>query len=226
MDYEEYLQFRQREVRQWLQNNISLANSIKNETFSKILLLSIIDCFAQANAGYNMYHTTEAFCNFVLSYSTQSNVLKNVCPVTLAYDYDLKPSLIDGMLYPIDDLNLAQEGERLLQQLPENKRETARRKHRYVGLLYATRNKLVHELNTLGHHIDFMDGKPTIAQGSLIDCVDGKIVYIKKWSFYFPKKYIYDLTVETVYAYLDHCDKEKKQIAPIETRKSRYSWYD
>ena len=226
MDYDEYLQMRQRKVRQWLHSNIPLANSITNEAFSKILLLSIIDCFAQAYAGYNVYHTTDAFCDFVLSYSSQSKVLNYICPVTLGYDYDLKPSLEDGILYSIDDPYLAQEGERLLQLLPENIREKARRKHRYVGLLYATRNKLVHELNTLGHQIDFMNGKPTIVQGSLIDYVDGKIAQIKEWSPYFPKKYIYDLTIETVYTYLDHCDSEKKMIAPIETRKSRYSWYD
>ena len=152
--------------------------------------------------------------------------MQYVCPVTLGYDYNLTPSLVDGMLYGIDDPALAKEGERLLQMIPEEKREKARKKHRYVGLLYATRNKLVHELNTLGHHIDFLNGKPSVAKGRTIDYVDDKIVEIEEWGFYFPKKFIYDLVIETVYAYLDHCDSEKKLIAPIETRKSRYAWYD
>lgn len=227
MDFENYRQQQQRSVRDWLSRNITLANSVENEAFSKILLLSIIDCFAQANSGYDVHHTSEAFCDFVLKYSSSQNtVLQYVCPVTLGYDYNLTPSLIDGRLYGIDDQSLAEEGERLLQMVPKEKRDKARRKHRYVGLLYATRNKLVHELNTLGHQIDFFDGKPSVAKGRRIDYADDKIVEVEEWGFYFPKKYIYDLVIETVYAYLDHCDLEKKLIAPIETRKSRYAWYD
>ena len=72
MDLENYRQNQQKSVRDWLPRNIALANSMENEAFSKILLLSIIDCFAQANSGYDVHHTSEAFCDFVLTYSVLS----------------------------------------------------------------------------------------------------------------------------------------------------------
>lgn len=227
MDSEEYRKKKQEATKKWLKENIPLANNIKNEAFSKLILLSIIDCFAQAYAGYSPYHTSKVFSDFIIKFSiTQSSHLQNVCPITLGYEYNIKPRLVDGMLYYYDDPYLAKEGERILQMLPEVKRSKARQKHCYAGLLYATRNKLAHELNTLGHRIDFCNGKPTIASGRLLDYVDGKIVETIEWNLFFPKKYIYDLVNETVYGYLDYCNQEKKLLAPIGVRRSRYTWYD
>lgn len=157
---------RKARIREWLKDNFNQALEVRNDNYSKILLLSTIDCFAQAWGGFPKYNASENFCEFVLSHTEKRIELNNICPITLSYDYNLnKINLIRGCLYSYDDSRVISLANSIIADIPEKDREKARGKHSYVRLLYVMRNKLVHELNDPGTKIEFMEDKPTISSG-------------------------------------------------------------
>lgn len=186
-------------ARRWLEINLPKAMQVGNDYYTIILLLSTIDCFAQAWGGFPKRNVTDNFCNFVLQHTSNSEPLSRVCPVTLYYDYQLRDlPLHQGDLIPYDDAELNDLSNKLILGLPESERECASKKHRYVRLLYTLRSKLVHELSNPGTPIEFVDDKPTISSGIM----DGKRV----WTLNFPKLFIYELAQETIGNYLGECD--------------------
>lgn len=197
-------------IKRWLDLNLPKALAVKNNNYSILLLLSTIDCFAQAWGGFPKSNVGDNFCKFILQH-TEKRSLERVCPITLAYDYGLSLNLHRGELIPYDDDRLDQLSQDLVAGLPQHEKSKARKRHRYVKLLYVLRSKLVHELSNPGTPIEFIDNKPTMAHGF----VDGQSV----WTLNFPKQYIYELARETIANYVDKCDE-------VPSRKICLSWYE
>ena len=198
------------EVKRWLELNLPKALAVENNNYSMLLLLSTIDCFAQAWGGFPKKNVGENFCKFILEH-TDNKSLGRVCPITLAYDFGISLHLQQGELLSYNDDRLEKLSQSLVAGLPEDKRDRAKERHQYVRLLYVLRSKLVHELNNPGTPIEFIDNKPTISSG----IVDGQRV----WTLNYPKQFIYELAKETIANYLDECKE-------VPMRKISLSWYE
>lgn len=201
-------------VKKWLDKNLPDANSLNNNNYGMILMLSTIDCFANVWGGFPNKNTKSNFCDFIINHTKYAAALKQVCPVTLYYQYrDLLPELPlkQNSIIPFDDKQLVNLANEYLSILPGNKRTNAYNSHTYIALLYKFRSKLVHELRDLGTPIEFDAVKPVIASG----ITDGA----KVWTLRFPKKFIYDLTWEVIENYLDECNE-------LPDRPQNLSWYD
>ncbi len=210
----------------WFERNFTVAYQVPNEGFRSSLFLMLIEGFAQMYAGYSLTRENKkCFREFVLKYSTDRDVLQLVCPVTLYYDYKdqyqlPQPDVFSGHIYYYTDPHLCEESERLLLHIPEDKRESARNRHRYVNLLYQMRSKLIHELREQGTQITFSDTIPQISSGTLFG--------VEIASLKIPEKFITSLTWETVENYLTECEREDKNPIPpnFHTRKCELGWYD
>ena len=216
-------------TKEWASKNIELAYQNENPNFSNILMLAIIDCFAQAQYNYPPPNKSkDAFREFVLCHSHKhGKALSEVCPVTLHYDYfdpnnDKELSLVPGRLYLYNDADLVALANTLINQLPEHKRKDAIKRHQYIELLYKLRSKLVHELNPLGTPVEFVSNYPAIVQG--------ENYYTKKsqWTLRFPKDFIYDITKEVILDRIADCSKSGTLPFPLtnEQRRCELSWYD
>lgn len=218
-------------TRDWVKKNTELAYRNSNHTFSILLLLAIIDCFAQAEFEYTTDTGNESiFCDFVLGHAGKySEDLKKICPITLYYDYynttDITNlNLQKGRLYPYNDDELSIIAQSVIEQLPEQDRREAIKRHQYVHLLYRLRSKLVHELNVLGTPIEFVN-LPTVSQGVSYESNGSKHEY---WTLNFPKKYIFNLTKQVIYDRLNQCEQYNMLPFPLseKVRRCERSWYD
>ncbi len=127
-------------TKEWAVKNIEIANGVPNTAFSITLLLTIIDCFAQAEYDYPpAKESSITFQRFVLSHTElHRKYLEKLCPVTLFYDYfassDIKElPLTPGRLYSYYDSELKAAAEIILQRIPENQREQAKKRHTYMA---------------------------------------------------------------------------------------------
>ena len=225
-------------TKEWAVKNIEIANSVPNGAFSIILLLTIIDSFAQAEYDYPPgKESSIAFQKFVLSHTEKHReYLERLCPVTLFYDYfgssDVKElPLTLGRLYSYYDPEMSEAAETILHRIPEEQRERAYSKHKYIALLYRLRSKLVHELNPLGTPVEFISNIPSVAHGTEYGPKkeDGTRDAIRQiWTLNFPRKYIYELTKEVVFHRIDVCEKQGILPFPLsnEPRRCELSWYD
>ena len=141
-------------AKRWVETNLPDTLKLRNNSYSKILILSTIDCFAQMWGNYPQSRlNNENFCKFILRYSSQRTILNQVCPVTLHYHYKKGKllNLHEGQIYNWDDPILGEEAERILLEIEDEKeREKAKQKHTYIKLLYQLRSKVVHELDNIG----------------------------------------------------------------------------
>ena len=225
-------------TKEWAVKNIEIANSVPNGSFSIILLLTIIDSFAQAEYDYPPVNESSiTFQKFVLNHTeSQCKHLKKLCPVTMFYDYfpssDIKElPLTIGRLYDYCDPELSAAAETILQRIPVEQRERAQKRHTYIALLYRLRSKLVHELNPLGTPVEFFSNVPSISYGteSCPQKDDGTREVIRQiWTLKFPRKYIYELTKEVIFHRIGACEKQGILPFPLlaEPRKCELSWYD
>lgn len=216
----------------WVNSKLKEIFRIETEGFRKILYFSLIDSFAQSWKDYPRNGASKVFAEFLVSFSSQyREVLQQVCPVTLYHHYSDKYNfgqlrLPEGRLLLADSTVLERESERLLLLIPDQQqREFARTKHQYCQLMYAERNKLVHELTQIGMPIDFGESLPHVAQGSRQ--VDGASSDIS-WQMVIPEKFIVLVLQDAINGYLTHCEQEG--IVPFSnneySRKSRSAWYD
>ena len=216
----------------WVNNKLKDISKLETEAFRKILYYSLIDSFAQSWKDYPTYNVTNVFTDFILTFSNKyRNILENVCPVTLFHYLKDENAFLtlnlpeDRLLYAQSD-ELVKESERLLTTISDlEKRKSAQKKHRYCQLMYAERNKLVHELNQIGMPIEFNEYFPHVARGSKI--IDGKLSKAE-WELVIPEKFVLSVLEDALNGYLSYCVQEK--IVPFinntHDRKSKMAWYD
>lgn len=211
-------------AKDWVAHKMPETLKIPNDSYSKILILSTIDCFAQMWANYPTSGKNRAtFTQFVLKYSSQRDTLKQVCPTTLYYSFlpDKTLCLQPYRIYEWDDPDIKTESDRLLEIITDKKtKEKAVNNHRYIKLLYQLRSKLVHELNNIGTKIEFNEDKPSIASG-----IDGKGQRI--WTLNYPKLWLYNLAQEVIFNFIDDCLNAEELLRFLENKRNiDLTWYD
>ena len=151
--------------------------------------------------------------------------------MTLCYDLEIPIETLDltkGMIYSATNDTLSNEAEKIVDQLKENQKIKADR-HTYGALIYALRNKLVHEMVLLNSPINFQDDLaeqlPHLSCKNIIK--EGKLEF-SKWTLNIPETFIVNVLKDVVGGYLDECQKENK--APFDNNsfdRTCYSaWYD
>ena len=195
-------------AKEWVDYNLPVALTLRNNSYCKILILSTIECFAQMWGNYPKNMSNETFCNFVLRYSSQKDLLQHVCPVTLHYHYAKKEpiKLTQHRIYSWEDEVLVEEANRMLNSIKDEKRKIiARKKHSYIKLLYCLRSKLAHELDNLGTPIEFNKEIPSVASGK---DEQGNII----WSLNYPRQWLFNLTIEVIHNFVEDCLNNEKML--------------
>lgn len=220
------------QTRNWVNNKLKDISKLETEAFRKILYYSLIDSFAQSWKNYPTYNVQNVFSDFILTFSPKyRDILGNVCPVTLFhYLKDENPLLTlrlpESRILDAQSGILAKESERLLATISnQDTRIKAQKKHRYCQLMYAERNKLVHELSQVGMPIDFDEPLPHVAQGCKM--IDDKLIDTG-WELVIPEKFVLSVLEDVLNGYLAYCVQEN--IVPFSNntfdRKSKTAWYD
>ena len=76
------------ETRGWIRHRINEIQGCPNEVDRRILYISLLDCFAQHYAEYQIRHVEEHFVDFIQKYGGKYvQDLLRICPVTMYYDY-------------------------------------------------------------------------------------------------------------------------------------------
>ena len=209
-------------AKNWVETNLPDALKLKNNSYSKILILSIIDCFAQMYGNYPTRENNNTFCKFVLKYSSQRTILNQVCPVTLHYHYKKGRllNLQEGQIYNWDDPILGEEAERILLAIEDEKeREKAKQKHTYIKLLYQLRSKVVHELDNVGTPIEFNEIIPSVAFGP--EKNDEMV-----WTLNYPRLWLYELARETIFGFIDDCLNAEEITRFLDNQRTTHlTWY-
>lgn len=210
-------------AKEWLEYNLPKAFELKNDSYSKLLILATIDCFAQMFGNYpSSNKSNETFCKFVLKYSSQNETFHRVCPVTLRYCYleNYPIKLTRYQIYKWNDPIINDESERILNAIEDiNLREIAKRKHSYIKLLYQLRSKLVHELNNIGTKIEFNEEVPSISSGKNIK---GEII----WGLNYPRLWLYNLAQETIFNFVEDCLKNDYLLRFLDKERNLdLTWY-
>lgn len=224
-----------KETRHWVENSLEDIAELPIEIYRKILFLSVVDAIVQHQENTNPHNNQEEFASFLLKYSTEYHeILAAYCPTTMYYDN--LPLLTNEMLhldedeqfYYVDQSIVNLESARLLtilKQFPKAKTE----RHRYASLIYAMRNKLVHEMYQVGCEANFLteDSDP-IPHLVLLDKHNHEELSPYKWTLMIPEKFIWVVGKSAIANYLDECQKmQKHPLTNMETfRKSRFAWYD
>lgn len=222
------------DTKNWVCQMLDEIATIPTGNFRKLLIYSLIDAFAQCWDNYSRLNNADIFASFLEKFAGD-DILMNICPATLFYDYGEKYSFsklqfTPGMIIYANDPAAQKEAERLLQQITDQKeREKANKKHTYAHLMYAERNKLVHELNRINSPIDFNDDKdnpiPHIAYGSYITDIESDQSF---WMLHIPERFVEKILFSAVEGYVEYCKSEG--MFPFENntydRKCRLAWYD
>ena len=216
----------------WVKVQLQDINNVRSAEFRKILYYSLIDSFVQSHNKYPKHGEKKAFSEFLLTFSTKFNlILEKTCPVTLFYchkdefHFD-RLDLPDGYLLCADDERLHKESDRLLLQISNpTRRLEVRKKHQYSQLMYAERNKLVHELSPVGMPMDLNEAIPHMAQGQ---SMEKGLSYDAPWHLVIPESFVKLVLEDSISGYLQYCQKET--IIPFsnndDTRRCRMAWYD
>lgn len=217
-----------KKTRDWVNNQIKEVKKFKYEKHRKIIALALIDAFAQHSVGYSRKNQ-ECFSVFLITYGGKyTEILKSTCPVTLYYNYhQYFPEGFEltlnytKLFYDITHPDLQRETIRLISNLncKGKQKEKAIAKHRYANLLYALRNKLVHEFVEIGI-VDpgYENPRISVEFGRNGDNIT------RKWILTIPDQFIIDIASTTINNFLDQCN------APFEyntiNRRFYYTWYD
>lgn len=202
----------------WFGKQIELIKGYPDEKHRLILIFALIDAFAQNYNKYERNGNCTAFVKFLEKYCPDKRIiLKSICPVTLFYDYGHKVetdiSLRGGRIYFAEDKELQEETLRILSLIPEKREITfLRRRHTYGALIYAMRNKLMHEWVMINSQINYQNDKekqiPHVVWGEVYDYIENK--HYKKWVLHIPEKFIFEVAEEAVRNYVAECRKDNR----------------
>lgn len=220
-------------VREWADQQINVISSYEYDAHRLILICSLIDAFAQNDSGYPRNSTQRHFVDFLESYSSRNKgIITEVCPVTLYYDCfsanEANLRLRNSMVFVAGDTALVQEANRLIDLLPEDQQETKIKKHTYGALIYAMRNKLVHEMNSINLAFSYLQDDDNQLPHMVCEyTIENDELIFKKWNLHIPPKFVFDVAIEVIHGYLDHCESEG--LDPFYNndfeRRCYYGWY-
>ena len=228
-------------VKQWICQQLESIRMIQYIPFRVLLYITIIEGFAQQEAKYPRNNNAKYFSDFIVKYGGAfRDVLNEICPVTLYYDYKNifefdRLRFQYARIYCAGDQELVDEVCRLCNYMPAEKRCSFSSKHKYANLIYAMRSKVVHELNYINSPINFQQNNeyqvPHIGMRSKSK-FDEKSNEVKldfdAWTLHIPEKFVEDILRETTSNYLEECIRKQKM--PFENhsdeRKCQLAWYD
>lgn len=194
-------------------HQIEQIRQIPNENYRMILICSLVDSFAQHISNYDMHNTADQFADFLVKYSIEHvNILSAICPSTLFYHAQKhlpKNTVLDFCKDDIvfaNEIVATDEANRIIALLPTNMQGTYAKKHRYAQLIYAMRNKLVHEMVVVGCEVSF------IAEESdpIPHMIYGVSGYPKCWLLHIPERLVFSVAESAIKNYLDECNREQK----------------
>lgn len=227
-------------VQAWINQRLQDTKALSYIPFRVMLMIVILDGFAQQDDGYKTKNNQKCFSNFLIKYGGKLQpILDEVCPVTLYYDgcdqYDFgKLKLPERQILLAGDAELSQEADRLMSIVPPNKLAYYQQRHKYAGLVYAMRNKIAHELNYLNQQPNFQENDkeqiPHIATRSRTghDKNGMECLVFDAWTLHIPILFIERVLHETTMNYFNHC--LENSIMPFEkhsaNRRCMLAWYD
>lgn len=218
-------------VRTVIMQHINQIKQLPNENHRMILICSLVDSFAQHVSNYALHNNADHFADFLVKYSKEhANILSAICPSTLFYhaQKDLPDNAIltfgeDETVFA-DDQVAVNEVHRIISLLPTSKQQTYAKKHRYAQLIYAMRNKLVHEMIVVGCEVSFI----TEDSDPIPHMIYGVSGYPECWLLHIPEKLVFDVAESAISNYLDECEKEQRN--PFQNndigRLCYKSWYE
>lgn len=217
--------------RNWWKWQLDFMAGDSSKIHRQIIITSMLDTFAQESSNYSR-DNQKAFSDFLKSHCKRYNgILTSICPITLFYDcFDgtsEKLCLTQSRIYKADEKRVIDEGERLINLLPDKQKERARKRHSYAGLIYAMRNKLVHEFLWLNMPINFCEDEeeqiPHVACKSVMK--SGKLQF-DSWCLYIPYDFILNVANDAVENYLEYCLQNNHRPFDNDSRKCFKAWYD
>ena len=224
----------------WVDRYLKDIEALSIIPFRVLLMIVIIDGFAQYEAGYKTKSNLKCFTDFVEKYGGELQpILGEVCPVTLYYHNHEKYNLGDlnlpeHQILSAGDPVLAKEADRIMKLLPANEQNRYRMRHKYAGLIYALRNKIAHELIYLNQQPNFQQNEevqiPHIATRAKMgnDNIGVAHLVYDAWTVHIPIPFIEQVIKTTTSNYFEYCNKNS--IIPfgkhISERKCMLSWHD
>lgn len=220
-------------ARKWVSDQFETIAQMDNELYRKILILSVVDSIVQHQINVGSKNQKE-FATFLQNYSSAFNgILRSYCPTTMYYDnlqYLQGESLHleISRIYCVDEREVIDEANRLLSLLNQQSGAKTER-HQYAWLIYAMRNKLVHEMSIVGCDASFLteDSDP-IPHLVVLNRHDHSEISPYKWTLMIPEKFIWTVGRSAIDNYLIECETlQKHPLDKMDTfRKSRFAWYD
>ena len=207
------------DTRQWLAKQEKMIPKTKDEKFRRILYVTMMDSFAQNFSNYSKNSNQKQFAEFVCKYGLNRwQFLNEICPVTLfnyyADKYPISINLFQSRVYTAENIEVKNEAKRLEDVLlAYGETPDKLKKHTYANLVYAMRNKLVHELNLPGAPFDIRDDKenpiPNILQEVRVKSFEEKAMKdaITTWHLHIPELFLGCLLHETATNYIDECSQ-------------------
>lgn len=219
-------------VRAWFYRQLEFIRLYPSENHRLIILLSVIDSFAQESSGYSR-NNQKAFVDFIQTYSTKyCDILKTLCPVTLYYSNfsssdSTKLQLRQSTIYSADNIFAVNEAQRLFDLLTDKQKNSARMKHSYAGLTYQLRNKLVHEFTSLNMPLNFQyDSDEQLPHMVCEKRMENGKSYFHHWALCIPEKFVKDVAIDAVENYLKKCSEQNYAPFTKIDRKCYLAWYD
>ena len=140
---------------------------------------------------------------------------------------DIALNMMKGRIYSADEASVKKEGERLLSLVSKDNYEKARRRHCFAGLIYALRNKLVHELLPLNSPVNFYeDSSIQLPHMMCENIIEGKNSIFNRWVLHIPESFVEAVARETIENYLIDCDLQGRTAFQNADRRCLNAWYD
>ena len=200
-------------VRSMVIQQIEQIRQLPNENYRMMLICSLVDSFAQHVSNCDLRHNAEQFADFLVKYSSEHvNILSAICPSTLFYHAERHLPKNTMLTFCEDDIVCADEiaaineANRIIALLPINIQGTYTKKHRYAQLIYAMRNKLVHEMVVVGCEVSFL----TEDSDSIPHMVYGVSGYPECWLLHIPEKLVFNVAESAINNYLNECEREQR----------------
>lgn len=216
------------EIRLYVKKKLDIADTISDYSIKFLVVFSLLESFAQEWKNYPKYGTSEAFCEFVMTFQKNYGYLDKVDYITLYYEFEkeLKPHfslnhLSRGCYYYASLLVNEKESEKIIDFLIANSITDKKRieQHRYIKLLYKMRSKISHE------HCNYSWSIVSSIWEEQEPCF---ISSSNDWELGFPYLFIRNLTEECIDGFLK--SREESGLDPFKNntddRKFRLAWVD
>ena len=233
-----------KETNDWVYKRLEIILQIEDDLLRRLLLVTVIDSFAQHNSEYQRNNVQAHFADFLCKYGAQRwPFLKQICCITLYNQFveqfvvaKIELNIAQSSLPTADNPVLEKEAKKLVWFLSEQGISNQKiQRHTFANLIYAMRNKISHELTNPGCPINFYNHNekqiPFVAQEYEIffnEDENKNGIRPKCWNLHMPEQFLIDLLLEVTSNYLNEC--LMSNVAPFRNnsydRKFYTAWYD